>query len=547
VARGCYHSLSVTAIVRSLLRRLTGPLIRRLIVVTLVAGLWVDSVYLPPRPLIGWTRPSPFVRRVVLSEDGMQVVTLEGQLQSDERRSSHVRDAATGQVLRAIDFGSNWRGPDVEMSADGTWLAGDDEDGAFTAWHTATGRNLRLPPVLGAAPSIEWSQTFAVSKDGRALARVAKFAPESEVHLWDVTANRRYAILNGAQAPLAFSADGRLLVTGHEYGQRGAPCLKAWDVATGKELRALPGPDLVGGLAAVAVSLDCTRVAAISLPTVEKGDSKAKLAIWDLSTGRCVSWQRIRAGFDQPLHLEYDPSGRILAAQATGLVGFWQVTTEPPRCVSRVVSDVSYDARDMASVELVKFSRDRTRFVAVTLSDIHAAIIYDATTLSQVMRCPAEWMNKLAFDPILSTDGRRAAITTVEDRGGTATVIEKWLTWLLERVGLRDDRVPVRVYDLATNPRTTGLALTGEPFAFGPDGKTIWTYEVNGNLADSANMWLTVRQWAIPTGRPPAWLLAVTAFGVLMVVADWHRSRRRLGLPAAAAVGYPAEQGGPTP
>src|SRR5262249_48668629 len=82
-ASDCYHNVSVTAVLRSLLRRLTGPLGRRLFFVLLVAGAWFRWAYLPPRPLIAWDRPTDrLIDHAIFAPDGMTFLTVE-KLRSD--------------------------------------------------------------------------------------------------------------------------------------------------------------------------------------------------------------------------------------------------------------------------------------------------------------------------------------------------------------------------------------------------------------------------------------------------------------------------------
>jgi hypothetical protein len=88
-----------------------------------------------------------------------------------------------------------------------------------------------------------------------------------------------------------------------------------------------------------------------------------------------------------------------------------------------------------------------------------------------------------------------------------------------------------RLFDLTTGSEAgrvpSGITLIG----FSPDGRSLWSGSQTV-VGDTSLM--VVEQWAVPTGRPPAWLLAVTALGVLLAVADWRRTRRRRRMTVGA-------------
>jgi hypothetical protein len=97
-----------------------------------------------------------------------------------------------------------------------------------------------------------------------------------------------------------------------------------------------------------------------------------------------------------------------------------------------------------------------------------------------------------------------------------------------------------------------GTCLIG----FGPDGRTVWTFRHTPAAAAPAatvpapgpnlpplvqvsttgDGTLRVQEWAVPPPWPPAWLLAVTALGLLLAIGDRWRARRVLLLAPNEAV-----------
>ena len=61
---------------------------------------------------------------------------------------------------------------------------------------------------------------------------------------------------------------------------------------------------------------------------------------------------------------------------------------------------------------------------------------------------------------------------------------------------------------------------------FAPDGASFWTAARTTDPATGDAVRL-VERWAVPSPSPPAWLLTVTALGLLLAVADHRYSRRR--------------------
>ena len=197
----------------------------------------------------------------------------------------------------------------LAFSPDGRWLATGDQDGGIrVAEIEGTGPPFVLSGPGNAVhalclgrPRPDHARRFpwllAAGYDGGRLVirDVAAQAPQSFCHgsLYDVTA-------------LSFAPDGMILASGGRYAAA------LWDVATGRQLLTLPGPDFLRGLA---YSKDGRWLAA----ACGVGFGPAERYLWEIGAGRGL--QSLR-GLSAPAELvAVSPDGRRIAA----LSQEWQV------------------------------------------------------------------------------------------------------------------------------------------------------------------------------------------------------------------------------
>jgi WD40 repeat protein len=295
---------------------------------------------------------------------------------------------------------------------------------------------------------------------------------------------------------------------------------------------------------AIAFSPDGRRLAA-GLPLVDINDRWSRdVTVWDLATRRPVaflpaaaflssylpSWHRPRSG------LEFSPNGRFLAVRGDGHRLFWDLTADPPLCLDELL-EVHGDHSELGRMAFVHplFSPDGARFVVPGRAGRTLAI-HDAAT-----RAPRAVV-KVGLDGIrrprwaLSPDGHWFAVACLSPSPQPS----RFETWLARTVGRQflwsGNPADVRVYNLTTGRETGRVPMDGGVLGFAVDGRSFWTYTqtpttINYPRANPTT--LEVRQWAVPTGWPPAWLLTVTAVGFLLIGADCRRDRRRCAAPGA--------------
>ena len=107
-----------------------------------------------------------------------------------------------------------------------------------------------MPVVFRSGPSNVTSLAF--SPDGKTLAVAVGLTKPGSVQLWDVARSKQLHICKGHSAPVTavvFAADGKTVFSGGyenrlKHGLATWTVLRAWDVATGKEVGQLVAPEL---------------------------------------------------------------------------------------------------------------------------------------------------------------------------------------------------------------------------------------------------------------------------------------------------------------
>jgi RNA polymerase sigma factor (sigma-70 family) len=221
---------------------------------------------------------------------------------------------------------------ELAFSPDGTRLVTVDHHvNHVRIWEVASGKLARSFPVVR---KDDQKRTYAIhhtalSPDGRTLAvayrrmdRTDLLLGSAAVRLWDVNTGKELHELTGhwnASAGLAFSPDGRLLVTcgdsANGWGQRGArspmDATFVWEVATGTMVSGLP-EGFRSGAGSVAFSPDGRTLATAS---------EGIIRLWEVA-----SWQ-VRAEFrghrDRVTVLRFGPDGRLFSGSLDSTVLAW--------------------------------------------------------------------------------------------------------------------------------------------------------------------------------------------------------------------------------
>jgi RNA polymerase sigma factor (sigma-70 family) len=238
------------------------------------------------------------------SPDGKFVATADGI------GPARLWDAATGKEVRRL-AGFMERSP--HFSADGKSVLTIDMDrdgvsGVFRLSETATGKELRRKKVG------KHLALLAVSGDGRFLAAGGSTLNQV-AHVWDVAAGKEVRAIPTPPLCYAFalSPNGRTLAVVGTVGTGGPEdrYLHLWDTATGKALHRLE-PALDNQVFAVCFSPDGKTLASSGLD-LKRGEPVLKL--WDVASGR--ERLRVKPG-NNITGLTFSPNGRLLAILNNG-------------------------------------------------------------------------------------------------------------------------------------------------------------------------------------------------------------------------------------
>jgi WD40 repeat protein/uncharacterized caspase-like protein len=370
---------------------------------------------------------------------------------SNKQASSNSATAVAGRPELVLQTGHTLMVWKIVFSPDGRLLASSGfNDGAIKLWDVEKGRQLRtLPGHTGSGNAFFGGVTaIAFSRDGRAL---ASGGADNTIKLWDVTTGRELHKMSAATgsivsttgiASLAFSPDGRMLLSAHGDGNR------LWDVATGQELRTLASDAsamIVSGGAAF--TTDGKEVAALSY------GQEVQVKFWDAASGRELRTVNLSG---QPLLLNGSPfstdgAGHLLVVtKDEAKLELWDVTAGgKPRLLSAASGTSTF----------VKLSQDARLFAlangnTIQLRELETGRELRTLNVPHTLDMPMDGVYGLDWSP----DGRTLAT------GGTDGQIRLW--------------------EVATGREVRDLVGHSNPafsVAFSPDGtrlfsgdKTIW-------------------------------------------------------------------------
>jgi RNA polymerase sigma factor (sigma-70 family) len=299
----------------------------------------------------------------------------------------------------------------------------------------------------------------------------------------EAVAARRFEGHTDGVMAVAFSPDGKQVLSGGACYGDGDPTVRLWDVATGKELRKLEGHS--GGVYSLAF---------LSGKRAVSGGAEGTIRIWDLETGKEI--KRLEGHPDTVYGLAVSPDGKsLLSGGEDSTVRLWDIATG---------KEVRRFEGHTDRVRAVAFSPDGKQALSGGLLSDPTLRVWDVATGKEVAKyaSDSEGIASVAFSP----DGKTAlagcmdnVVTLLNLSDGSQKRLEGHTKQIHGAVFTPDGKrvlsasydQTVRLWDVATGKelcRFFGHTNWVWPVAISPDGK----YGLSGSLDK------TIRLWQLP-------------------------------------------------
>jgi WD40 repeat protein len=293
-------------------------------------------------------------------------------------REMPLHETATGRKVRAFPGSDELTFFAASFTSDGTILASGDKDGMLQLWDVATGKLLRQCQA-----SINGNRLHAVAftADGK---RVAVGGVDCDIYLGETATLQHLSCwksMFGSVYSLAFSPDGKLLLSGHGDGSLGL-----WEVRTGKQVGKFPKHKAVDS---VAFSPDGKTLAAAG--------HQGQVFLYEAATGRCIRQCLGHKDYVQSVCFSHDGKC-LLSVGSDGKLRLWDASTGKP---------LVQPSGHLGRVESLAFAPDG-KLLASGGSDGTLQLWEVATGKHLCAVAAAESVTAVAFAP----DGKRLAAVT---------------------------------------------------------------------------------------------------------------------------------------
>ncbi len=371
--------------------------------------------------LAAWKAHANAIRTVAVSPDGSLLVSTSSD------HDAKLWDARTHQLLLGFDEADC-----AAFSPDGRLLFAAGWSGRVQIWDLKQ-KALLKSFSTGAEPSQMPRGQLAVSPTEPLLAVCTDggfFGERGSVFLYNYQSGAQLRCLTNSGDRMAFSPDGKLLVTGSAGG-----CVTLWNAATGKAITQLRK---FGGISSLAVSAQ----GLLAVTEFWSGDVR----LWDLATRREAP--RLRGHPVTAWQVAFSPDGQTLASCSSDQkVNLWDVASRT--LLASMVgheSEVWSLAFSPDGKQLFSGSKDETIAVWPTMPEVKIHSVAVASTDES--------------PPLFSPDGLMVAAGT----GPGAAPVE------------------VTLWDVETAAVKATLTQEKAALWFSPDARILVTLSTNGDL-----------------------------------------------------------------
>lgn len=428
--------------------------------------------------LAAWKAHENAIRTVAVSPDG----SLLASTSSDQE--GKLWDVRTHRPILGLDHSDC-----AAFSPDGRLLFTAGWNGLIQIWDLNQKAQVNSFST-GAAPWESPRAQLAVSPTEPLLAVCTDgnfFGGRGSVFLYNYQTGRQLRCLTNSGDRVAFSAEGKLLVTGSAGG-----CVTAWNVASGQAITHLRGVDGIASLAVSAQGL-------VAATEFWSGDVR----LWDLASSKELP--RLRGHPVMAWQVAFSPDGRMLASVSSDQkINLWDVATQTllaSMCGHQ--SEVWSLAFSPDGKQLFTGSKDET--IAVWPTSPHRAI--HSVTIANTGESP----------PLFSPDG--LVIAAGVGPGEVPLQVGLWdVETASVKVVLRDEKAALwfspdakvlatlsqngefHFWDLATRTICRRVALSDNA---SPRGRTIVSKDgrvAAGLTMDSTGRWWVPRVYDVRTG-----------------------------------------------